>query len=86
MKRDVDAVEAALSRWARTDRRYRRLTRAVLAAQGVLRRATTRKVWDLFLAVEEQANALHYELVSVAIQLALRRGRRARTKVNGKAE
>ena len=70
-------MDRALSRWARTDRRYRRLTKRVLAAQDTMRAAISKRAWRLYLALEEAVNARDYEFVTAAIRLALLRGRRA---------
>jgi hypothetical protein len=80
-----EAVARALDRFARTDPRCRKATRAILAAQRWLKGAVTEEQWQLYLLVEERVSARDRELVDAAIRIALRWGRRlARAATTGR--
>ena len=69
-KLDVEhRIRSAVERWVERDRRCRSLHRAVRAAEKDLRSAVPKEAWVLYLALEEQMNARHIEIVSAAIRI-----------------
>lgn len=70
---DVQRVQAALERWIRRDKKYRDLSRRVREAQRELRRLVGDDGWELYLALEEQMNARHVEVILAAVRIALTR-------------
>jgi hypothetical protein len=66
-------VRAELERWLLRDRRARRLTNAVRAAQRKLRRAIGDDAWRLYLAIEARTNTRHDAIINQVIRLARRR-------------
>jgi hypothetical protein len=76
MTKDEAAVDRALDRFILTDAGARKLKRNVLRAQRALREAVSKKVWQLYLALEEAVNARDLNIIEQAIKLGLKQGRK----------
>jgi hypothetical protein len=74
------AVFRALDRATTREARLRNMGREVLFRQRALRRALTARQWQDIVALSDLVNRRHFEILILAIRIALRQGRRAQAR------
>jgi hypothetical protein len=77
---DVDAFGSAIDQMLLRSKRYRKMTRRVLRAQGRLRRAVRWKGWARYLRLEEVVNERAGHENELLIRWAFEQGRRSRRR------
>jgi hypothetical protein len=75
---DERAVFRALDRATKRSKHLRELAEATLIKQRALRRTLPGRQWQEIVAWSNLLNTQHYEILNLAIRIALRRGRRSR--------
>lgn len=71
--KDEEAVDRALTRFARRSVTVQRLTKRVLRAQRALQKVVSKRAWLFYLRLEEAVNERDLEVLDAAIRFALRR-------------
>ncbi len=77
---DEQAVFRALDRATARNRALRQIGKTILAKQRAIRRVLTDEQWQDFVRLSDLLNTRHFEVLRLAIRIALRRGRQARPR------